>query len=230
MVLTVSAIGLYPTMAQAATWEEMGEASTGELVSLDVDSVRSLRWQTVREFEFTYRIGPDIVAASIFCETGRISPDDYDYESFIPNKGSATYRMADRVCKIGRKGLAKPPKPPKKNQPTSNLPLQAGIYRVSSRHIQIANQGDRLCYRGATARGSTTASITPASDMPGFYRIAGWADTFLKQETTKTLLFGSKHQLSSYPADYEIRPVIDDVLQACLDSREDFHKQEISRR
>jgi hypothetical protein len=208
----LSTIG-FPIAAQAATWVEMGEASTGELVVLDVDSVRQPRG--VREFDFTYQIGPDTIAASVFCETGRIYPDGY--ESFLPNPGTATYGMASRVCAIGRKGLS--PKPP---QPS--LSLQPGVYRVASRYIQIAKQGDRICYRGM-GRGSTIASVSSHPTKVGLYRIDGWDDAILQQERSDTLSFGSEKLRQPYPIDASITPGISEDLQACLDSTTVYHKQ-----
>jgi hypothetical protein len=208
----LSTIG-FPIAAQAATWVEMGEASTGELVMLDVDSVRQPRG--VREFDFTYQIGPDTIAASVFCETGRIYPNGY--ESFIPNAGTATYRMASRVCAIGRKGLS--PKPPK-----PSLSLQPGVYRVASRYIQIAKQGDRLCYQG-TGRGRTIASVSPHPTIRGLYRIDGWEDAILQQERSDTLAFGSEKSRQPYPIDATITPEIDADLQACLDATTVYHQQ-----
>jgi hypothetical protein len=208
----LSTIG-FPIAAQAATWVEMGEASTGELVVLDVDSVRMLRG--IRDFEFTYQIGPDTIAASVFCETGRIYPNGY--ESFIPNAGTATDRMVDRVCEIGRK--IRQPKPPK-----PSLSLQPGVYRVASRYIQIAKQSDRICYRG-TGRGKTIASVSPHPTKAGLYRIDGWDDAILQQERSDTLSFGSEKLRQPYPIDANITPEIDADLQACLDSTTVYHKQ-----
>jgi hypothetical protein len=221
--ILLTMIGFYPNVAQAATWMEQGKASTGEIVSLDLDSVGVK--QGVENFKFTYQIGPDTVTASVNCPTQKVSPDGY--KSFIPNPGTTTNRMVDRVCKIGRKMLKQ--KPPKKMQSTSNLPLQVGVYRQGSGYIQIANQGDRLCYQGYSVAGSTTASLTPDQNQPGFYRISGWPDTLIRQETTHSILFGSAHQLNAIEADYDVSKTIGDALQACLNSRDNFHEEEKSR-
>jgi hypothetical protein len=62
----LSTIG-FPIAAQAATWVEMGEASTGELVVLDVDSVRAERNRGGFRFDFAYQIGPDTITANVNC-------------------------------------------------------------------------------------------------------------------------------------------------------------------
>lgn len=214
----------FPCAARAETWIEQGEASTGEMVALDIDSVKPT--QNAGNFRFVYTIGPDTVKAAVNCHTKRVSPQGFN--SFVPNLDSATDRMVDRVCQIG--GKFRQPKLSTAPSTTSGLPLQVGMYRVGSRYIQIAAQGDRLCYQGSTVNGSTTASLRPMSAMPGFYQIHGWDDIFLKQETTDTILFGTKHQLGPYPADYSLPRDVNQILQACLDSREDFFQQETVQR
>jgi hypothetical protein len=215
-------IGLYPTAAHAENWVDQGISSTDETVVLDFDSVRAPR--TSANFDFTYRIGPDLVMANINCATQKIWPEGYP--AFIPNSGSATARMAERVCQIGKQLQQTTQSVPA----TSGLPLQVGIYRTGSRYIQIANQGERLCYHGFTARGATTASLTPDPNRPGFYKIYGWNDTVLKQETNHSILFGSEHRLNSIEADNSFPAEIGDVLQACLDSRSNFNQAKTSFR
>jgi hypothetical protein len=149
------------------------------------------------------------------CSTRKIYPNGY--EAFIPNPGTTTDRMVDRVCEIGRK--IRQPKPPQ-----ASLSLQPGIYRVASRYIQIAKQGDRLCYQG-TGRGRTIASVSPHPTIQGLYRIDGWEDTILQQERSDTLAFGSEKSRQPYPIDATITPEIDADLQACLDSTTVYHQQ-----
>jgi hypothetical protein len=215
--ILLSTIGLYPTIAHAETWVELGDASTGELVMLDRDSVRVQRG--IENFEFRYQIGADTVAASVNCPTRKVYPDGY--KAFIPNPGTTTDRMVDRVCEIGRQLLK--PKPQKKPQLTT-ISLQPGVYRVASRYIQIAKQGDRLCYQG-TGRGRTIASVSPHPTIQGLYRIDGWEDAILQQERSDTLAFGSEKLRQPYPIDATITPEIDADLQACLDSTTVYHQQ-----
>jgi hypothetical protein len=218
----LSTIG-FPMAAHAENWVELGQASTGELVSLDVDSLRLQR--SVEDFRFRYQIGPDKISASVHCPTRKVAP--YGYEDYIPNSGTTTDRMVTRVCQIGRQLLKQ--QSPKAPKAAAGLPLQVGTYRYGSAYIQIANQGDRLCYQGSTATGATTASLTPDPNMPGFYRVSGWDDTLLSQETNHSILFGSKHQLNSIEVDNGVPSEVGAVLQSCLDSREAFHQEEKSR-
>jgi hypothetical protein len=213
-VVLLSAIGLYPTMAQAATWEEMGEASTGESVSLYVESVRAERNVGGFRYDFAYQIGPDTITANVNCSTRKIYPNGY--KAFIPNPGTATDRMVDRVCEIGRR-LSKPP------VSLRSRPLQAGGYRIGSKYIQIAKQGDRLCYRGMSNNGVTIASLIPSRN--GFYQINGWSDGFVKQVDAEHLSLGDINNMTPYPIDRESSSEITPNLQACLDSTEPFFKQ-----
>jgi hypothetical protein len=222
-MILLTVIGFYPTAAQATNWVKQGKASTGELVLLDLDSVRVQRGN--KNFEFTYRIGPDTVAASVNCPTRKVYPDGY--KSFIPNSGTTTDRMVNQVCEVGKKLLKQ--KSSKPSQTSSGLPLQIGIYRQSSSYIQIANQGDRLCYRGFSVAGATTASLIPDPNQPDSYRISGRTDTVLRQETNHSILFGSIHQLNSIEADYDVSREVGDVLQDCLNSRDEFYQEEKTR-
>ncbi len=212
MAVGLSAIGLYPTVTHAATWVDLGEASTGELVSLDRDSVRVQRG--VENFEFTYQIGPDTVAASVNCPTRKVYPDGD--KSFIPDPGTTTDRMVDRVCEIGRR-LSKPP------VSYRTRPLQAGVYRIGSKYIQIAQQGDRRCYRGMSNNGVTIASLVPSRN--GFYQINGWPNSFVKQVDSDHLSLGHINHMMPYPIDRESSGEISPNLQACLDSPAPFFKQ-----
>jgi hypothetical protein len=207
----LSTIG-FPMTAHAETWVELGEASTGELVLLDRDSVRVQRG--IENFEFSYQIGPDKIAASVNCPTRKVYPDGY--KAFIPNVGTTTDRMVDRVCEIGRR-LSKPP------VSLRSRPLQAGVYRIGSKYIQIAKQGDRLCYRGMSNNGVTIASLIPSRN--GFYQINGWSDGFVKQVDTEHLSLGNINNMTPYPIDRESSSEITPNLQACLDSTEPFFKQ-----
>jgi len=108
----------------------------------------------------------------------------------------------------------------------SPLPLQEGIYHSGgSSYIQIAVEGERLCFQGYSGRGSTVASITADPSLEGFYRINGWTETVLHQQDLKTLLFGSTNNLLPYKADYDFPQEISDSLQQCLESNVPFEQR-----
>lgn len=109
----------------------------------------------------------------------------------------------------------------------SALPLQTGLYRSGgSNYIQIAVQGERLCYHGMSSRGSTIASITADPQRPDFYQIEGLTEVVLHQPGVETLLYGSPHQLTQYSPDYEFPAEIGPLMQQCLDSKAAFFQQQ----
>jgi hypothetical protein len=112
----------------------------------------------------------------------------------------------------------------------NGLPLQSNVYRMGSGYIQVAVKGKRLCYSGSSSRGSTVASVTPDSQLNGFYRINGWSDTVLYQQDIDTLLFGSVDELIAYEADYDVPRDVNSILQHCLDSSSPFFRQTSSTR
>lgn len=201
-----------PAIAQSQPeWVEMGKASTGEMVLLRSKPIGVQRG--FENFEFVYQIGLDEIAASVNCPTRRIYPDGY--KSFVPNAGSATDRMVDRVCAIGR-GLSKP------KQTAKAIPLQVGTYSVGSKYIQIAKQGDRYCYQGSSSNGMTIATLTPSRD--GRYAINQW-DSFVKQQDADHLLFGSADNMLPYPMNQEMSDIMSEPMQECLNSTEPFFQQ-----
>lgn len=105
------------------------------------------------------------------------------------------------------------------------FPLQQGVYRVGSRYIQIAQQNERICFRGFSMRGATIASVEPHPDRPDFYMINGMDDTVLTQQDVETLLIGPINRLIKYPADYTVSRDLSEDLQECLNSAEPFYKQ-----
>ncbi|MBW4681366.1 MAG: hypothetical protein KME19_14800 [Microcoleus vaginatus WJT46-NPBG5] len=107
----------------------------------------------------------------------------------------------------------------------SAFPLQDGVYRVGSRYIQIAQQNERICFRGFSMRGATIASVEPDPERPDFYIINGLDNTVLTQQDIDTLLIGPINRLLKYPADYEFPRDLDEDLQECLNSTEPFYKQ-----
>ena len=105
------------------------------------------------------------------------------------------------------------------------FPLQQGVYRVGSQYIQIAQQNERICFRGFSMRGVTIASVEPHPERPDFYIINGLDDTVLTQQDMDTLLIGPINRLRKYPADYEFPRDVFDDLQECLNSTEPFYNQ-----
>jgi hypothetical protein len=196
--------------AQAANWVELGRASTGEMIQLNLDSVGLQRG--IENFEFVYQIGADVVAASVNCPTRRISPDGY--KAFVPNAGSTTDRMVEQVCALGRR-LNRTSKKPQA--------LRAATYSVGSKYIQIAQQGDRFCYQGSSSRGMTIASLTPSPN--GMYAINQWKDSFVKQQDADHLLFGSATNMLPYPVNQAATGDISEPLQDCLNTTDAFFQQ-----
>lgn len=106
------------------------------------------------------------------------------------------------------------------------LPLQVGVYHGGgSRYIQIAQQNNRICYKGMSPNGVTIASVAPHAKQQNFYAIYGMQDLVLLQSDINTLLFGQVNQLSTYKADYSFSRDIDPNLQKCLNSQEPFRQQ-----
>ncbi|MBD1824375.1 hypothetical protein H6F51_18045 [Cyanobacteria bacterium FACHB-DQ100] len=118
--------------------------------------------------------------------------------------------------------------------PAMALPLQEGMYRIGSKYIQISANGDRLCYQGLSARGSTTASIGTYT-LPDFYvvnfKTADSKETLvLHQPTIGNLLFGTLHNLASWEADYQSPRSQNDAMKRCLGSQSPFIEQSTSSR
>lgn len=107
-------------------------------------------------------------------------------------------------------------------QSLAALPLQVGVYRVGSRYIQIAEQNNRICFVGFSARGATTASVEPESNYPNSYKVEGYEGAILFQADINTLLFGPRHYLEEYPADRSFSRELTEDLEACLNSTEPF--------
>jgi hypothetical protein len=104
-LLSIALVALTTTsvLAQDATWEYQGRASTGEKVSLNLDSIQvvamSLRSENPPSYWFTYQIGNDRLTALTPCD-GRfqVSQDGVFGEFMTPQSG-ATRNMLDRVCR-----------------------------------------------------------------------------------------------------------------------------------
>jgi hypothetical protein len=108
-LLSIGLIALTTTsaLAQDATWEYQGRASTGEKVSLNLDSIQVDRLSTRREspvYFFRYQIGRDRVEAVTACEgTFQVNDRDGEFGSTITPQSGATQSMLDRVCSYHRK-------------------------------------------------------------------------------------------------------------------------------
>jgi hypothetical protein len=115
IIATATILTALSTPAQAATWEYQGKASTGEKVSLNLDSIQvspmSVRNDRFSYF-FNYQIGPDRLYALTTCD-GRFqtSKDGDLFEEFITPQSRATAAMLDRVCTyhIKRARVISPP-------------------------------------------------------------------------------------------------------------------------
>ncbi|MEG3966780.1 MULTISPECIES: hypothetical protein [unclassified Microcoleus] len=110
------------------------------------------------------------------------------------------------------------------------LPLQVGVYRsAGNRYIEIAEKENRLCLRNYSYKGVVVASVAADTQRQNFYKINGYGGydgTFLLQQDTETLLFGSVNHLIKYVADHSFPTTeLDDDLQECLSSQKPFFKR-----
>jgi hypothetical protein len=99
-VLTLS-VGIPAAIAcggdDEARWEYQGTASTGERVTLNLDSIRP--GQRSGKF-FTYQIGRDQPSAYTTCN-GKFQvakADGVTFEPLMAPQSAATRKMLDRVC------------------------------------------------------------------------------------------------------------------------------------
>jgi hypothetical protein len=88
---------------QDRSWEDQGKATTGESISLSLDSIqiaqRSLGIAKPPGYFFQYRIGPDIIYGMTFCNGEFSTSRTGDrYGQTITPKSEANQRMLDRVC------------------------------------------------------------------------------------------------------------------------------------
>jgi hypothetical protein len=91
---------------QDRSWEEQGKASTGETISLSLDSIqvmkRSLGLAKPPGYFFQYRIGPDRIHGMTSCNGEFSTSRSGDrYGRPIKPKSEANQRMLDRVCSYG---------------------------------------------------------------------------------------------------------------------------------
>jgi hypothetical protein len=107
-LLSIGLIALNATnaMAQDTTWEYQGRASTGEKVSLNLNSVqvvrRSLGLKTPPAYFFTYQIGPDRVLSFTECNGDLMISENggENYKRKITPQSSAMVSLLDRVCTV----------------------------------------------------------------------------------------------------------------------------------
>lgn len=107
-----------------------------------------------------------------------------------------------------------------------NLPLRSSTYFAGGGgYVQIAVQGERICYRGFSGRGSVVASLTPDPENSGFYKINGLEDLVFAQQDNRTILMGPISQLDRYKADNRSPSPTNTILQQCLDSNQPFYRR-----
>lgn len=88
---------------QQLSWEEQGKASTGESISLNLDSVQVMSPKLGKTkspgYFFQYKIGPDRIYGMTYCN-GEFSTSrtGHRYGHPIQPKSEANRRMLDRVC------------------------------------------------------------------------------------------------------------------------------------
>lgn len=101
VILVATIMSVYGTSAIAATparWEYQGNASTGEKVHLNLDSIQ--REGRKNGYFFTYQIGADRPFAYTPCD-GRfqvVTSDGVTFEPLMKPQSEATRKMLDRVC------------------------------------------------------------------------------------------------------------------------------------
>ena len=81
---------IYPVLAE--TWIYMGDASTGEPISVDADSIFNGR----EGKRFMYKIGNEILHATANCQNNSWYALEYD-QTYSPNS-EATQQMLVYVC------------------------------------------------------------------------------------------------------------------------------------
>lgn len=116
--------------------------------------------------------------------------------------------------------------------PSVAFPPQPGSYwGGGSRYITIMRRQDnnRLCYQGASPRGTVIASLAPIRQNPRLYSIHGFNAIALTQEDAKTLMIG---QLTTHkttllqPTQYRLEgfATLTKELKQCLNSSTPFHR------
>jgi hypothetical protein len=105
VVLSVAAslLSASPSWAGADNWEYQGKASTGEGLTVNLDSVtvvmRSMGMEGPPSYFFTYKIGYDEVHAFTSCNGKYWTSTDGDtFKNLVKPNSPATRNMLDRVC------------------------------------------------------------------------------------------------------------------------------------
>jgi hypothetical protein len=101
--VVASLLSASPSWAGADNWEYQGKASTGEGVTVNLDSVtvvlRSLGMEGPPAYFFTYKIGGDQVDAFTACNGEYSTSTDGDtFKNLVKPNSKATRNMLDRVC------------------------------------------------------------------------------------------------------------------------------------
>lgn len=147
--LVLSAFGV-PAIA-TGRWEVQGTASTGERVSLDLESIqidrRSSGFKAPPGYFFTYQIGRDRPTAFTPCD-GRFQVETNGvFQPLIRPQSDATRKMLTRVCSYHRK--------------------QALVFAPPS-NIRTVPNGKVLCAIN-TRKAITTYGSIPYGDEAGWF-------------------------------------------------------------
>jgi hypothetical protein len=103
LTVATSLLSASPSWAGADNWEYQGKASTGEGVTVNLDSVavvpRSLSREHSPSYFFRYKIGRDDVFAFTACNGEYSTSTDGDtFKNVVKPSSDATRNMLDRVC------------------------------------------------------------------------------------------------------------------------------------
>jgi hypothetical protein len=103
LAVAASLLSASPSWAGADNWEYQGKASTGEGVTVNLDSVavvpRSMGIEGPPAYFFTYKIGRDEVFAITACNGEYSTSTDGDtFQNLVKPNSPATRSMLDRVC------------------------------------------------------------------------------------------------------------------------------------
>ncbi len=104
-------------------------------------------------------------------------------------------------------------------------PLKSGIFLgPGQQKIQIASQGDRVCYQSLNKSGMVS-SATPDPKYRGFYRLDGLPTFALYQPSPNTLLYGELNQLAKAQVVDQSTETMSSLLKECLASKGNFFKK-----
>jgi hypothetical protein len=103
LAMTATLLSANASLAGADNWEYQGKASTGEAVTVNLDSVnvvlRSLGMEGPPAYFFSYRIGSEDVFAFTHCNGEFSTSTDGDtFKNLVKPNSKATRNMLDRVC------------------------------------------------------------------------------------------------------------------------------------